>query len=265
MVRFAQILILGNGNLPLWILKALQSSSYALQCASFKESNLSFFGNYCKKQKISYTNFTQSSALKDYLSSITQECLIISANNYYIFPPEILEKNTLKIINYHNSLLPAHRGLNAQMWSIFEEDKESGITWHCVNKDIDCGDIILQKHIDLGLEYTYFTLTQEQLKSAYNAFVEIKDKILEWNFDCTKQEHFKKSTLHLKKDLPNNGFLDTTWNTQKQWAFLRSMDCQKSGAIPLPKVMQNGKIYTILNYTKNEKDAIHLTLKESNE
>ena len=52
------------------------------------------------------------------------------------------------IINYHNSLLPKHPGRFAEAWSIFEEDKKSGITWHLVVPEVDKGKIILQKDIE---------------------------------------------------------------------------------------------------------------------
>ncbi len=39
----------------------------------------------------------------------------------FIFSKRMYSKNT--IINYHNALLPFHRGCNAHIWSIWENDK----------------------------------------------------------------------------------------------------------------------------------------------
>lgn len=72
--------------------------------------------------------------------------IIFSINNIYIFTKELIDNHL--IINYHNSLLPKHPGRFAEAWSIFEEDKKSGITWHLVVPEVDKGKIILQKDIE---------------------------------------------------------------------------------------------------------------------
>lgn len=74
------------------------------------------------------------------------------------------------------------------MWSIFDQDSTSGITWHLVSSGIDCGDIIIQKSIPLDSTYTYLKLTQEQLQLAFLAFREICDSLLSWNLPLKTQE-----------------------------------------------------------------------------
>lgn len=267
---FESILILGTGTLALNIAKKLKemcADSYPkLLCASYLESPFSLFSTWCKTSKIPYTSFHDKTALEDYINSFKDSTLIISAHNYYLFPAPILQKPFLKIINYHNSLLPLHRGLNAQMWSIFEQDSASGITWHCVSSGIDCGEIILQKSISLDSTYTYLKLTQEQLQLGFNAFVEICDSLMQWNLSLKTQEKSSDSVLHKARDLPNNGILDLHWNFEKKSAFLRSMDCGKSHLLPKPKIILKGKKYTILNYTENPKNALgfDFTLGECN-
>lgn len=231
------------------------------------ESHFSLFSAWCKTSKIPYTNFCDKTTLEDYLKTFQTPTLIISAHNYYLFPPKLLRNKALKIINYHNSLLPLHRGLNAQMWSIFEQDSASGITWHCVSSGIDCGDIIIQKSIPLDSTYTYLKLTQEQIQLGFNALVEICDSLMQWNLSLKAQEGSNNSTLHSARDLPNNGILDLHWNFEKKSAFLRSMDCGKSQSLPKPKILLEGEKYAILDYTPNPKNALgfDFTLGECNE
>ena len=268
---FESILILGTGTLALNIAKQLKEvctdSCTKLLCASYLESPFSLFSTWCKTSKIPYTSFHDKTALEDYINSFKDSTLIISAHNYYLFPAPILRKPFLKIINYHNSLLPLHRGLNAQMWSIFEQDSASGITWHCVSSGIDCGEIILQKSISLDSTYTYLKLTQEQLQLGFNAFVEICDSLMQWNLSLKMQEKSSDSVLHKARYLPNNGILDLHWNFEKKSAFLRSMDCGKSHLLPKPKIILEGQKYTILDYTPNPKNALgfDFTLGECNE
>lgn len=117
-------------------------------------------------------------------------------------------------------MLPNHRGLNAQMWSIFDQDSTSGITWHLVSSGIDCGDIIIQKSIPLDSTYTYLKLTQEQLQLAFLAFREICDSLLSWNLPLKTQEKIGDFVLHKARDLPNNGILDLHWDFEKKKCIL---------------------------------------------
>ncbi|EAJ6684817.1 formyl transferase, partial [Campylobacter coli] len=89
-----------------------------------------------------------------------KDCLIISANNFYIFKKQCIQNNI--IINYHNALLPFHKGCNAQIWSIWENDEQTGITWHMVEENIDSGSILIQNEITLDNHFTALSLLNTQ-------------------------------------------------------------------------------------------------------
>lgn len=74
-----------------------------------------------------------------------KDCLVVSFNSFYIFKEPAISQNT--IINYHNALLPKHRGVNAHIWAIYDGNEYSGITWHLVDEGIDTGKIIIQDKI----------------------------------------------------------------------------------------------------------------------
>lgn len=76
---------------------------------------------------------------KDEILNAFKDCLIISVHNHYIFKAPCIEKNT--IINCHSVLLPKHKGINTRIWTIYEGDKRSRITWHKAGYGIDIGDI----------------------------------------------------------------------------------------------------------------------------
>ena len=116
-----------------------------------------------------------------FLEKVREKALIISANNVYLFPSIIVDKENLKIINFHNALLPRHRGMNAPTWTIYEMDKKAGITWHLVNKNIDDGEIIIQKKINLNGTETAIYLIKQLMNLAFVAFEEIKYDLLDWN------------------------------------------------------------------------------------
>ncbi len=124
-------------------------------------------------------NFVKNIENLDNFFKNLKNCFIISANNSYIFKKECVQNNT--IINYHNALLPFHRGCNARIWSIWENDKKTGITWHMVEESIDTGEILIQKEIKLNDNFTALNLLDAQHKLAIASFKEaienLKNKI----------------------------------------------------------------------------------------
>lgn len=61
--------------------------------------------------------------------------------------------------NVHAALLPQYRGAAPINWAIINGEKETGVTTFFLDKDIDTGRIILQKHFaipdDADVEYVY--------------------------------------------------------------------------------------------------------------
>jgi len=71
----------------------------------------------------------------------------------------ILPKSFLKIpkfgcINVHPSLLPKYRGAAPIQWAIINGDKKTGVTIMYLNEQMDAGDIIIQKEVEIGEDET---------------------------------------------------------------------------------------------------------------
>lgn len=81
--------------------------------------------------------------------------LIVLAGYLKILDENILSKFEGRIINIHPSLLPKYGGKGMYGIHVHEavfanKEKQSGATVHFVTKEIDGGDIILQKSIDIS-------------------------------------------------------------------------------------------------------------------
>ncbi|WP_435521825.1 formyltransferase family protein [Campylobacter jejuni] len=227
MIKFENIYIIGTGK----VVKECQkiASDFFKQEVNFVK-NIENLDNFFKNLK---------------------NCFIISANNFYIFKKECIQNNT--IINYHNALLPFHRGCNAHIWSIWENDKTTGITWHMVEESIDTGEILIQKEIKLNDNFTALSLLDAQHKLAIASFKEaignLKNKI-------SKTQISAGGGYHKKLALPNEGYLDLTWNKEKISRFLRAMDCGALSEIPKARLKILGEEKEILLYEINELDLI---------
>lgn len=179
--------------------------------------------------------------------------IIFSINNIYIFSKELIDNHL--IINYHNSLLPKHPGRFAEAWAIFEEEKKTGITWHLVVPEVDKGEMILQKDIEIpphGL--SALNLLSLQTKLAYESFKEIINSIYNEKYlNVYEQEQIlEKPKFHFSWEKPNNGYLDLSWNINKISAFLRSMDYGILNMLGNIKIVFNNQEYVCKKYSIEE-------------
>ncbi len=77
------------------------------------------------------------------------------------FGPELLGLPLDGCVNVHPSLLPRYRGRYPIPAAILEDEIESGITYHFMNEEYDCGDILLQESVSLDERETSISLLQK--------------------------------------------------------------------------------------------------------
>jgi len=204
---------------------------------------------------LNYEDFTKKQ-LDDKFNTL-KHAFIISANNFYLFKAPCIQNNT--IINYHNALLPRHRGLNAHIWAIWQGDKKSGITWHFVDESIDTGKIITQKELILDDNTTSCELLIKQHKLAIGSLKESLEKIkVKKEFVMSKQG----GGIYHTNILPNRGYLNLSWNEAKISRFLRSLNLGAFRDVALPKIKLLGKEFEVLFYELGQKE-IKLSLSEN--
>jgi len=69
--------------------------------------------------------------------------LTVLAGFMRILTPVFTEQ--IKAVNFHPSLLPRHKGLNAIEKSYEDDFKEGGVSIHYVSSQLDGGEVVLQK------------------------------------------------------------------------------------------------------------------------
>ena len=86
--------------------------------------------------------------------------LIVVAAYGKLLPEEILEAPKYGSINVHSSLLPKYRGAAPINWAILDGETETGVSIMYMAKELDAGDVILQKRTPIGAEENAQELTQ---------------------------------------------------------------------------------------------------------
>jgi phosphoribosylglycinamide formyltransferase-1 len=103
--------------------------------------------------------------------------LICLAGFMRLLTKEFLQELTMPIINIHPSLLPDFKGANA-VRDAFEADvKRTGCTVHYVVPEMDAGEIIVQKSVDVTENDSFGSLRAKILEQEHIAYVEAINKI----------------------------------------------------------------------------------------
>ncbi len=97
------------------------------------------------------------------------------------YPQKISEKvitiPKLGAINFHDSLLPAYRGLCAYFWITANNEKKGGVTAHYIAKEFDTGDIVLQKEYKIDKKDTMQKVYYKSSKLIGETILEVQDKL----------------------------------------------------------------------------------------
>lgn len=245
--KFSKAYILGSGELPYMVAQICREYTENITVIEIKLSDGSFLEKKCSSESIDYMALSKDE-ITSLLLAEADESLIISASSTYLVPKCIIEKSNFFIINWHNALLPAHKGRNAECWAIFEGDSLSGITWHMLSGDVDGGDILLQKKIPITESTTALSLFKEQTEAGRDTFKEMAHNLFKKDIKTFPQGVATKNQMHYSKDVPNNGILNLNWDYDKTSCFLRSMDYGALKLMGSPKVIIDGETYKFRKY-----------------
>lgn len=246
---FKKALVLGTGRLPFQCVLSLERffDRDDITVIETQIAGVSVLKALCAQNRIRFLSFTRP-LVEETLRNISEKTLVISAVNIYLFQPWFIQKKNITIINYHNSLLPKHRGRNAEAWAIFDGDEKSGITWHFVDAGVDTGGIIEQKAVYIEPNMTSILLLKKQNQLAAEQFDSFIMKILNGAISGSVQTHTEGGCIHLLKELPNDGRLDLSWDINKIYRFLRAMDYGAIRTLGYPIVTLQETTYNILCY-----------------
>lgn len=171
--------------------------------------------------------------------------VILSLQNNMIFGDEWLDLMSvnLGIINIHYAPLPKYGGYWPEMWAIWNEEKKFAVTMHYVTKGLDTGPIIAQRWFDIIPNETRLSLYQKSDHECYKMLLEYLPQLLASNCKINSFPQNFDDRTYFAKSLPHEGFLDLSWETEKQIRFIRAISFP---GFPGPKIKIGNQVYTIL-------------------
>ena len=135
--------------------------------------------------------------------------LAVVASFGQILPNEFLDHRLT--INVHPSLLPKYRGASPIQNAILNGDKKTGVTIMKLAQEVDSGDIILQKEVELNGEY-YLELEEKLGEIGGEMLRTVMSQIEEKTIKFTPQDHEK--AVFVQKFDKNDGIIDLNEKTE---------------------------------------------------
>ena len=151
--------------------------------------------------------------------------LIVVAAYGKILGEDLLNYPKYGSINVHSSLLPAYRGAAPINWAILDGLTETGVTIMYMAKELDAGDIILQKTIAIGEDEDALALTTRLAELGAEALSESVTALANGTATRTPQEHDK----HTYASMLSREMSPIDWSRSA-----RAINCQVRGLIPWP-------------------------------
>ena len=158
------------------------------------------------------------------VESLNPELIVVAAYGK-VLPEELLNYPKYGSINVHSSLLPAYRGAAPINWAILDGLEETGVTIMYMAKELDAGDIILQKTTAIGEDEDALALTTRLADLGADALSEAVVALGNGTAVRTAQEHEK----HTYASMLSREMSPIDWSRSA-----REINCQIRGLIPWP-------------------------------
>ena len=233
------------------ILKSLYQNGYLVSVVYTQPPNKSQRGQKLKNSPIhniseilnlevrTPLNLKNNENEYNYLKNLNADLAIVVAYGQ-IIPEEFLNLTKYGFINIHASLLPKWRGAAPIQRSIMNLDKETGISFMKIVKQLDEGPVCKKLNIKISEKDNYETLSDKLSSLASENMLDIIDDIFEEKVLYEEQNH--EEATYANKILKSEGEIKWTENAENILGKI-------NGLYPSPGAwfVYKGERYKILN------------------
>lgn len=174
-----------NNNLILNIIQFILIKIFNIGNNNLIFNNTGFFLKYFSRLKIeNIKNINENKFVERIVKGNYKYAFSFCCNQ--IFKKKLIS-SFYKIVNYHSSILPTYRGLNSTLWSIFNNEKYTGFSYHYIDDKIDNGNIIFQQKFKINHNFSYKKIEIFKTLLAKNSLQKVLSLLL-LNTSGTKQK-----------------------------------------------------------------------------
>lgn len=179
------------------------------------------------KQKaldLGINNILQPESMKnpefiDTLQALKPDLQIVVA--FRMMPKSVYALPELGTFNLHTSFLPNYRGAAPINWAIINGEKKTGVTTFILNDKIDCGEILLQKEIEIKRETDFESLYYEMAEKGKTLIEDTIKLISQGNFSTIPQT--QEPTKPAPKIFKEDTFIDWNKTGEDIYNFVRGL------------------------------------------
>ncbi len=132
-------------------------------------------------EKLKGVNFLQT------IKELNPDYLVVAAYGK-IIPESVLAIPKKASINIHPSLIPKYRGAAPIQWTLINGDTETGVTLMDITKELDAGEVYLQKKMPVDPKDTTGSLSEKLSAISSELIVECLNLFEEGKIKPTKQD-----------------------------------------------------------------------------
>ncbi len=218
--------ILVSGNLGLRCLDFV--SNFRDVCFVLTDKGSVEIIEYCSNKNIPhFIGNPRNGNVHDFIKAFSVD-VILSINYLFIIDSYLINFPQKYAINFHGSLLPKYRGRTPHVWSIINNEKETGITAHIITEECDKGDIIYQEKIWILPDTTGGNLLQQFL-NLYPLIIEKVINIIENNQIILVEQDETKATWFGKRTA-EDGEINWNWQKERIYNWVRAQSSPYPGA-----------------------------------
>ncbi|MCI8398791.1 MAG: methionyl-tRNA formyltransferase [Oscillibacter sp.] len=156
--------------------------------------------------------------------SLEPELTVVAAYGK-LLPEDILQVPPLGSVNVHSSLLPKYRGAAPINWAVLNGEAETGVSIMYMAKELDAGDVILQKSTPIGPDEDAQALTARLAALGAEALSEAVASLAAGTASRTPQDH----AAHTYAPMLDKSLSPVDWTRTAH-----EINCQIRGLIPWP-------------------------------
>ncbi len=183
----------------------------------------------------------KNNAFLEELRSLNADLQIVVA--FRMLPEIVWQMPKLGTFNLHASLLPQYRGAAPINWAIINGEKTSGVTTFFIDKEIDTGNIILQKEVEIFKTDTAGDLHDKLMYTGADLIKNTVEIIASGKLEAKSQDLFIENSTKLKaapKIFKNDCKIDWTKDIDTIYDFIRGLS-PYPGAWTVIKNNETGK------------------------
>jgi len=188
MTRTLRIVFMGTPDFAVESLRILQNSAHELvgvvtapdkPAGRGKKLRASAVKEYSLENEL---YILQPTNLKDEqfiaaLQNLQPDLIVVVA--FRMLPKVVWQLAPLGTINLHASLLPNYRGAAPINWAIVNGETKTGVTTFFINEEIDTGDLIAQREVEIGEQTTAGELHDMLMETGAQLLLETVNQIAE--------------------------------------------------------------------------------------